>query len=202
MHNSVDQPLQVWLIRHGETEWSRSGQHSGRTDLPLTAAGEQEALVVGRMLNARPFDHVFCSPLRRASRTCELAGYLTAAIIDPDMQEWDYGDCTGFTQEQLRERYRDWTIWEGPVPNGESIAEIAARARRVVDRLRKCTGTVAVFAHGHFLRVLTTQWLGLPPESARHFALETSAVCILGEDGGEPAIRVWNWKDHLPTPRH
>lgn len=189
------QQLQVWLIRHGETAWSRSGQHSGRTDLPLTPQGEHEALAVGRLLAGRPFDHVFCSPLQRARRTCELAGYLPSAIIDPDLQEWDYGDCTSFTQEQIRERHPGWTIWKGPVPNGESIAEIAARAHRVVTRLRQCHGVVAVFAHGHFLRVLTTEWLGLPPDAGRCFALETSAICILGEDSGEPAIRVWNWKD-------
>jgi len=186
---------EVWLIRHGQTEWSLSGQHSGRYDLPLTAQGEQEALATRELLGGRKFDHVFCSPLRRAVRTCELAGYSDVATLDPDFQEWDYGDCTGFTMEQIQERYPGWTIWKGPVPNGESLDDIAGRALRAADRLRELKGTTAVFAHGHFLRVFATQWLGLPAVSARHLALETSAICILGEDAGYPAIRAWNLKN-------
>lgn len=193
----MNHSVEVWLIRHGETEWSLSGQHSGRTDLALTAHGEAEARTVGRRLNGRRFDQVWCSPLQRARRTCELAGYLGVATIDPELQEWDYGDCTGYTQEQLRQQNPEWTIWNGPVPNGESIDQIANRARGVVERLRQCRGNVAVFAHGHFLRVLTTQWLGLAPRAGAHFALETSALCILGEDSGAPAIRRWNWKEIL-----
>lgn len=185
---------QVWLVRHGETAWSRTGQHSGRNDLPLTPHGEQEALQVKELLAAQSFDRVLCSPLQRARRTCELAGMLAAAEIDPDLQEWDYGGCTGYTQDQLRERWPGWTIWRGPVPNGESLADIAARAQRVAVKLRTLSGRTLVFAHGHFLRVLTTQWLGMPPENAAHFALETSAYCILGEDAGYPAIRAWNIK--------
>ena len=183
---------EIWLVRHGETEWSITGQHSGRTDLPLTARGEDEARDVARFLEARRFDHVWCSPLQRARRTCEISGFASVARIEPNLQEWDYGDCTGYTQEQLAERYPGWNIWAGPVPNGESIEEIAGRACRVVERLRTLEGRVVIFAHGHFLRVLATQWLGLAPQSGRNLALETSGVCVLGYDAGFPAIRVWN----------
>ena len=114
--------------------------------------------------------------------------------IEPDAAEWDYGDCTSFTQDQLAEKYPGWTIWNGPVPNGESIEQISARARRVIERLRAAGGRTAVFAHGHFLRIFTTQYLGLEPQRGRHFALETAAICILGAEQGEPAIVAWNRK--------
>jgi probable phosphoglycerate mutase len=161
-------------------------------DLPLTARGEEEAREVGRLLAGRTFDRVLCSPLQRAVRTCELAGFLGVAEIEPDLHEWDYGDCTGFTQDRMRERYPGWTLWCGPVPNGEMGADVARRAGRVIERLRQSPQTTAIFAHGHFLRVFATAWLGIAPELGRHFALETSAFCILGEDAGEPAIRAWN----------
>ncbi len=186
------QPGEVLLIRHGETEWSISGQHSGRFDLPLTARGEDEAREVGRLLAGQRFDCVLCSPLQRALRTCEIAGYLAVARIDSDLQEWDYGDCTGFTQDQMCERFPGWNLWAGPVPYGETAAVVARRARRVIGRLRESPQRTAIFAHGHFLRVFATQWLDLPPDSGKHFALETSAYCILGEDAGYPAIRAWN----------
>ncbi len=191
----------VWLIRHGETEWSITGQHSGRTDLPLTSRGEAEAVEAGELLAGRRFDHVLCSPLRRARRTCEIAGYLDVAQIEPDCQEWDYGNWTGFTQEQIRETHPDWSIWTGPVPGGESLDDIAARARRVVNRIRSTGGTTAVFAHGHFLRVFPSEWLGLRAVSGGHFALETAAICILGEDAGIPAIRAWNVRRSLVVPQ-
>jgi probable phosphoglycerate mutase len=185
-------PGEVLLIRHGETEWSISGQHSGMCDLPLTARGEEEAREIGRRLAGQTFDRVICSPLQRAVRTCEIAGYLPTAQFEPDLHEWDYGDCTGFTQDQMRERFADWTLWTGPVPNGETAADVGRRARGVIERLRQSRETTAIFAHGHFLRVFATQWLGIAPELGRHFALETSAYCILGEDAGFPAIVAWN----------
>lgn len=187
----------MWLIRHGETEWSLTGQHSGRTDLALTAKGEDEAREARDLLAGRVFDQVLCSPLRRARRTCEIAGYLDVADIEPDCQEWDYGDLTGYTQDQVREKYPEWTIWSGPVPGGESLDAIASRAKRVVNRIRAIGGTNAIFAHGHFLRVFTTQWLGLPAVSGGHFALETAGISILGEDAGIPAIRAWNLRKSL-----
>jgi len=191
---------EVWLIRHGETEWSLSGQHSGRNDLALTAHGEEEALDARDLLAGRKFGLVLCSTLRRARRTCELAGYSGVAVLDPDCQEWDYGDCTGFTQSELRERWPGWTIWRGPCPNGESLDDIAARARGVVDRVRAHKGgPVAIFAHGHFLRVFASQWLGLPPATGANFALQTAAISILGEDSGIPAVRAWNLRRTLPA---
>ncbi len=126
------EPGEVLLIRHGETAWSISGQHSGKYDLPLTARGEEEAQEVGRLLAGQTFDCVLCSPLQRAVRTCEIAGYLPLAQIEPDLHEWDYGDCTGFTQDQMCERYPGWTVWTGPLPNGETAKDVAKRARRVI----------------------------------------------------------------------
>lgn len=188
----MSQSLEIWLIRHGETEWSLTGQHSGRYDLPLTAHGEEEAHLTARALNGRPFDLVLCSPLQRARRTCEIAGYLDQAFLEPDIQEWDYGDCTGFTRAQLEQKYGQWSIWDGPVPNGESIDEIAMRAGCIIDALKRRTGTVALFAHGHFLRVFATQFLGLPPQHGRNLALHTAAISILGYDDGYPAVLAWN----------
>ncbi len=188
----MSRSTEIWLIRHGETEWSLSGQHSGRYDLPLTANGEEEARRTARALNGRAFDLVLCSPLQRARRTCEIAGYLPHARLEPDIQEWDYGDCTGFTRAQLEQKHGRWSIWDGPVPNGESIDEIAARARRVIQSLNGHSGTVALFAHGHFLRVFATQFLGLPPQHGRNLAFTTAAVSILGYDDGFPAILAWN----------
>jgi probable phosphoglycerate mutase len=184
-------PFELWLVRHGETEWSLSGQHSGRVDLPLTAHGVEEARAAALALNGASFDLVLCSPLQRARRTCELAGYLAQARIEPAIMEWDYGDCTGFTQEQMRERFPGWTIWDGPVPNGESIQDIAARARGVIASL-PADSRVALFSHGHFLRILTTQFLELAPQNGRHFALETGTVSILGYEGSTPALLSWN----------
>jgi len=183
---------QIWLIRHGETAWSLTGQHSGRHDLPLTANGEAEARRTARALNGRAFDLVLCSPLQRARRTCEIAGYLAQARIEPAIQEWDYGDCTGFTRAQLEQRYGSWSIWDGPVPNGESIHQIAARARRAAASLPAQAGCIALFSHGHFLRVFATQFLGLPPQHGRNLALHTAAISILGYDDGFPAILAWN----------
>lgn len=188
----MSRSIEIWLIRHGETEWSLSGQHSGRYDLPLTANGEEEARRTAAALDGRPFDLVLCSPLQRARRTCEIAGYLPVARIEPDIQEWDYGDCTGLTRAQLIQKHGNWSIWDGPVPNGESIDQIAARARRVIASLDGHQGTVALFAHGHFLRVFATQFLGLAPQHGRNLALTTAAVSVLGYDDGFPAILAWN----------
>jgi broad specificity phosphatase PhoE len=184
--------LEIWLVRHGETEWSISGQHSGRHDLPLTPRGEEEALGSGRLLNGRSFDLVLCSPLQRARRTCELAGYLHLAEIEPDIAEWDYGKVTGRTAEDMQREFPDWSVWSGPLPGGETIEDISKRARRVLSKLAGRHGRVAFFSHGHFLRVFATQYLGIAAENGRHFALSTASLCILGYDQGFPAIRCWN----------
>ncbi len=185
---------EIWLIRHGQTEWSRTGQHTGRQDLPLTAQGEAEARAAAGILAGRKFELVLCSPLQRAKRTCEIAGYLDQALIEPDIMEWDYGALSGRTVAQVREEMPGWNIWEGPVPGGESLDHIAERARRVLKGLAAIEGDVAIFAHGHFLRIFTTQYLGLPAAAAKHFALSTSAVSILGRDAGSPAIVRWNYR--------
>lgn len=183
---------QIWLVRHGETEWSRSGQHTGRTDLPLTARGLDEARFAAGFLNGRPFQAVLTSPLRRARETCEACGYAAHARVEPLCMEWDYGDLNGLTREQIRETHgANWNIWDGPVPGGETLDQVAARARRVIDSL-PASGESLIFAHGHFLRIFTAVYLDLPPATARNFALATARVSILGSDNGFPAIVRWN----------
>jgi len=183
---------EIWLIRHGETEWSLSGQHTGRTDLPLTAAGERQAAAIGRYLAGRPFALVLTSPLQRAHETCKLAGYGGVAQIEPDLCEWDYGAYEGRTSVQIQESVPGWTIWTSPVPRGETIQQVAARAGRVIERAAKAGGHVALFAHGHLLRILTACWLGLPPDAGRFFALGTASVSVLGYERETRVIARWN----------
>jgi broad specificity phosphatase PhoE len=182
---------ELWLVRHGETAWSLTGQHTGRTDLALTEKGRHEARAVAGRLAGIHFEEVIVSPLRRARETCEIAGFSAQARIEPNAMEWDYGELNGLTRAQVKEIHGpDWTIWQGPVPGGETLVEVAARARRVLESARK--GRTAIFAHGHFLRILTAVYLGLPPAAAKHFALATAKVSVLGEDYGHPAIVRWN----------
>lgn len=183
---------EIWLVRHGETEWSRSGKHTGRTDLPLTAAGERQALELWRRLAGRPFDLVLTSPLRRARDTCRLAGYGAAAQVSDDLREWDYGSYEGRTSAEIRREAPGWTIWTGAVPGGETIEEVARRARRVVSEAGKVGGEVALFAHGHVLRVLAACWLGLPPSGGRLFALGTASISVLGFENAVGVVRLWN----------
>ena len=183
---------EIWLIRHGETEWSLSGQHTGRTDLPLTAAGERHAAEIGRYLAGRSFALVLTSPLQRARETCKLAGYGDVAQLEPDLQEWDYGAYEGRTSAQIQESVPDWTIWTSPVPQGETIQQVAARATRVIERASKAGGDVALFAHGHLLRILTACWLGLPPGDGKLFALGTASISALGYERDTRVIARWN----------
>jgi len=183
---------EIWLIRHGETEWSLSGAHTGRTDIPLTAAGKRQAESLGRYLAGRPFALVLSSPLRRASETCRLAGYGDAAQIEPDLREWDYGAYEGRTSAQIQKEVPDWTIWTSPVPQGETMQQVAARADRVIQRATAAGGDVALFAHGHLLRVLTACWLGLPPDAGKLFALGTASIGVLGYERGTRVIARWN----------
>ena len=189
---------ELWLIRHGETEWSRSGQHTGTTDSPLTEAGEQQALALGRFLEGRAFSHVLVSPLARARRTCELAGLGAAAQVDDDLHEWKYGEYEGLTSQQIRAARPNWSIWEDGALGGETIEEVAARARAVIERAavmmqQEPSANVAMFAHGHLLRILATCWLDLPPSAARQFLLGTATVSVLGDEHATRAIRLWNW---------
>jgi probable phosphoglycerate mutase len=183
---------EIWLIRHGETEWSASGQHTGRTDIPLTAAGERHAAGIGHYLAGRPFALVLTSPLQRARETCKLAGYGDVAQLEPDLQEWDYGAYEGRTSAQIQESMPGWTIWTSPVPQGETIQQVAARATRVIERASKVGGDVALFAHGHLLRILTACWLGLPPDDGKLFALGTASISVLGYERETRVIARWN----------
>jgi broad specificity phosphatase PhoE len=188
---------QIWLFRHGETEWSLSGQHTGRTDLPLTAAGRRRAQAIGDRLKGRPFALVLSSPLVRALETCRLAGYGDVARLDSDLMEWDYGDYEGRRTVDIRKERPGWSLWQGGVPGGETIDQVAARARNVIEAARSAEGDVALFAHGHVLRVLTACWLDLPPDAGRLFALGTAAVSVLGEESDTAQIIKWNQDSHL-----
>jgi broad specificity phosphatase PhoE len=187
------------LLRHGETEWSRAGRHTGRTDLPLTSAGEAAAAALAPALAGRSFRAVFTSPAQRAVRTASLAG-LTGAQQDPDLWEWDYGGYEGRTTADIRAERPGWYLWwDGVVPGdaehpGESIEQVAARADAVLGRVRPllADGDVALVSHGHLLRVLTARWLGLEPVDGRLFRLDTGTLCTLGTEHGEPVISSWN----------
>jgi len=182
----------LWLIRHGETEWSRSGAHTGRTDLPLTGAGRARAEAIGQYLSGRRFALVLTSPLVRARDTCRLAGYGDLAVIDENLREWDYGDYEGRTTVDIRKERPDWNLWADGVLNGESIEQVAHRARSVIERALQAGGDVALFAHGHVLRILTACWLGLAPEQGRLFALGTGSASILGYERETRVIALWN----------
>lgn len=181
----------LYLVRHGETEWSRDGRHTSTTDLPLTAAGEETARALAPTLARQDFDLVLTSPRRRARHTAELAGFPDAQD-EPDLAEWDYGDYEGVTTPQIRETVPGWTIWTHPVPGGETAADVTTRLDRVVERVRSLEGTVLVFAHGHSLRALTARWLGLDVAEGRHFLLDTATVSVLGDDRGQSVVERWN----------
>jgi broad specificity phosphatase PhoE len=189
----------VYLARHGETAWSLSGQHTGRTDLPLTERGEANARALGARLSGLSFAKVFTSPLQRAVRTCELAGFGDTAEPDPDLVEWDYGQYEGVrTVEILKER-PDWFLFRDGCPGGETPDQVGARADRVVDRIRAVRGDVLVFSSAHILRVLAARWLGLQAAGGRYFPLGTASLSILGYEHnfGEPTIRLWNDTRHV-----
>jgi broad specificity phosphatase PhoE len=179
---------ELYLIRHGETEWSKTGQHTGRTDLSLTEIGRQQALGAKQRLGGKQFALVLNSPLRRAKETCDLAGYGNVSQSEPNLMEWNYGNYDGLTSDQIRETVPDWTVWTHPVPGGETIDQVAERARAVVARVRETPGDVAVFSHGHLLRVLIATWLGLPPEAGRLFGLATASITVLGYEHETPVI--------------
>jgi len=187
------------LLRHGETGWSLAGQHTGRTDIPLTACGECQARSLAQRLAEAVFARVLTSPLSRALRTCELAGFGGQAEIDADLQEWDYGQYEGQRTADIRQERPGWDLFRDGCPGGELVEVVGARADRVMARLRGTEGNVLVFSHGHGLRVLAARWLGLPAGAARHFVLSTAALSILGYEHtrDEPAIRLWNDDRHV-----
>jgi probable phosphoglycerate mutase len=183
---------QVWLIRHGATEWSRSGQHTGRTDIPLEESGEQAARVLRDRLSAHPFALVLSSPLQRARRTAELAGLGDHLELDADLVEWDYGDYEGRTTPDIRAERPGWSLWTDGAPGGEVAADVAVRVDRVIARMRRIEGDVAAFAHGHLLRVLAARWCGWEPASGSHLTLGTASISVLGYERETPVIMRWN----------
>jgi len=184
---------EVILLRHGETAWSAAGRHTGRTDVPLTARGEWQAKALAATVDGRDFALVLSSPLQRAARTAELAG-LRGIETDSDLQEWDYGDYEGLTTAEIQERRPGWFLWRDGVQGGEALADVAARADRVLKVVRPSLhiGDVALVAHGHLLRVLAARWVGLHARCGAHLALDTATVSVLGFEHAEPVIRRWN----------
>ena len=188
---SADHEDRIWLVRHGETEWSKSGRHTSTTDLPLTSEGERIAAGLRDRLAEQKFALVLTSPRQRARRTAVLAGFPDAEV-DDDLVEWDYGDYEGITTTEIRKTVPGWTIWARPVPNGETPAAVAARLDRVRQRINEVAGDVLVFGHSHALRGLTARWLELDVTEGRHFVLNTATVSVLGWERGSPAIHRWN----------
>lgn len=194
-----DLPI-IHIARHGETAWSLTGQHTGLTDLPLTEAGERNARRLGDRLKGLVFAKVFTSPLQRAARTCELAGFGSVAEIDPDLIEWNYGEYEGLRGAEIRATRPDWQIFRDGCPGGESPQQVAGRADRVVDRLRAVAGDVLLFSSGHFIKMLAARWIGIEaPIHARAFLLSTASLSALGYEGGQsrPVIRFWNDTHHV-----
>ena len=181
----------VFLVRHGETEWSRSGRHTSVTDLPLTPEGERVAAGLKERLARESFDLVLTSPRQRARRTAELAGYPDAEV-DDDLVEWNYGDYEGITTAEIRKTVPGWTVWDDPVPHGETPAQVTTRLDRVAARIAAVPGDVLVFGHSHALRGLTARWLELDVTEGRHFVLNTATLSTLGWERGSPAILHWN----------
>lgn len=184
--------MRIVLVRHGETEWSASGRHTSRTDLPLTEAGRRRAQALGSMLRAGEWEAVLSSPLRRARETCEVAGLGNAMAIDDDLREWDYGEYEGLSTPQIREQRPDWNLWRDGCPQGESPEQVGDRAEHILAMLRKSDGDCVVFAHGHILRVLAARWLGQPVGFGARLALSTGTLSTLGFERETEVVREWN----------
>jgi probable phosphoglycerate mutase len=185
---------EIHLVRHGETEWSLSGRHTGRSDIPLTPTGEEAARRLAGRLQGLSFSAVWSSPSRRARNTCTLAGFGEGAVIKPDLSEWDYGAYEGITTKEILAGRPGWRLFRDGCPQGEAAADVGARADRIVAELRAAAAPVLVFSSSHFLRVLAARWLGLPPEDGARFVLDTASISVLGyeHDLTEPVIRRWN----------
>ncbi|MGA2416523.1 MAG: histidine phosphatase family protein [Candidatus Sulfotelmatobacter sp.] len=192
---------QVYMARHGNTAWTVSGQHTGLTDLPLTPDGERNAKRLGERLQGMKFAKVLTSPLQRAARTCELAGFGAVAVTDPDLVEWDYGEYEGLTSADILRQNPNWDLFRDGGPGGESAAQVSARADRVVNRLRALNADVLLFSSGHFIRVLTARWLGLDLNGGRYFLLSPASLSALSYEHNlfRPVIRLWNDDHHVGT---
>ncbi len=183
---------EVVAVRHGETDWSREKRHTGRTDVPLNELGRVQAERLSRTLPKREFAAVFASPLRRALETARLAGCGDSLVVDADLQEWDYGECEGLTSAEIQARRPGWLLWRDGCPGGETLADVARRAQRMVERFRAVDGDVLVFAHGHILRVITTLWLDMDPALGQRFYLAPASPCTLGYEHDWAALLAWN----------
>lgn len=185
-------PHRVLLLRHGQTAWSKEGRHTGRSDLPLTEAGEAQARAAGERLAGAAIDHVLVSPLIRARQTCELAGHGAGALVEQALVEWDYGAYEGRTSAEIRAERPGWSLWRDGCPGGEDVAAVAARVDPIVRRCLDEPASWLVVAHGHLLRVLAARWCGLAPEAGARLQLATAAICILAFEHETPGIRLWN----------
>jgi broad specificity phosphatase PhoE len=188
----TNQKQRVYICRHGETEWSRSGQHTSFTDLPLTQKGVEQVKGLAKRLEDKKFAKVFCSPLLRARKTCEIAGFMEEAVIDDDLFEWRYGDYEGIKTVDIRKTVPGWSVFTHGCPNGESIEDVQQRADRMIEKIREIDGDVAIFSSGHFSRVFTARWLGFPVLAGRHFILNTGTLSILSYERETPAVKMWN----------
>ena len=199
MSDTSEPERQLWLVRHGQTEWARLGRHTGRTDIPLDDVGREQARALGRRLAGRRYALVLSSPLSRAFETALLAGFGDIVQVDPDLREWDYGDLEGLTTSEIREMMPGWSIWTGPWPGGETPDEVGARADRVIQRCLApdVKGDVLLFAHGHILRVLAARWLRQPPAGGSMVALATATISALGWERENRVVELWNEAAHL-----
>ena len=185
-------PERIVLVRHGETEWSASGQHTGRTDLPLIEAGREQARALAQTLRGRTFTHVFSSPLERALETCRLTGFGDVVELREELHEWDYGEYEGLTTPQIKDERPDWDLWRDGCPGGESPDQVGARADRLLASLAKIDGEVLMFAHGHILRVLSARWVDMPVDAGARLLLSAGALCVLGHERETRALERWN----------
>jgi probable phosphoglycerate mutase len=190
-------PDEIWLVRHGATEWTATRQHTGRTDLPLTDAGRRDAAALYKPLDRQAFTAAFTSPLVRARDTARIAGFADAEVLD-DLREWDYGVCEGRTTAELREETPGWSVWADPIVDGESLDDVAARAGRVVDRIASYDGRVVLFAHAHVLRVLAACALGLAPRAGQALGLDAGSISVIGHEHDYRVVRRWNWIPNGP----
>jgi probable phosphoglycerate mutase len=191
---ATENPPRLFLLRHGNTDWSDSRKHTGRTDIPLNASGEQHALLLGVRLKGEKFARVFVSPLSRVRRTCQLAGFADHAEVSPDLTEWDYGDYEGLLTTDVHRTRRDWYLYRDGAPDGESPEQVAARADRFIERVRPIDGDVAAFSSAQIIRMIAARWLGLPPSAARYFYTATASVGILGyeHNRSQPVVHLWD----------
>ncbi len=193
-------PRRIYLIRHGETEWSASGQHTGLTDIPLTDAGVKQAKALHKRLNDHTFDHILTSPLKRAHDTCNICGYGDKAEISDDLLEWNYGDYEGITTNEIHKTNPKWNVFTHGGPNGETVEDVQKRADHLIEKLLRFDGEIALFSSGHFSRALTVRYLQLPLTHGQHFSLSTASLSILGYERKTPALILWNDTSHIHAP--